>query len=373
MFDILAAGSQPTEIFFSSPSSPRPRRIVCREVSDYEDDGYLRRPSNRHQSSSWSDQPRQSPPALHNILSRVWQKAEQQSKDLPSSFSAPDINSQWQAMRNRTPPPPRSSANNVWQAMRNASAPMQQPTGNIIQPPPPPLQNREAVQDFNAVRNLPYGINAGSPNREAVQDFNAVRNLPYGINAGSPNREAVQDFFAARNLPYGVNAGSPNREAVQDFFAARNLPYGVNPITPNQEAVQDFNAIRNLPYGINAAPPSSNAAINNFLAARNVPFGINQPNPAVANVWNRADYAAQHAPPMINIPWNQGPPSSPPPLMNNMWNRMQQGPPSSFNSPYPSSPMGMPQGGPSNFSAPTSFASLLSQAHRQQLPYAGVA
>jgi hypothetical protein len=59
--------------------------------------------------------------------------------------------------------------------------------------------------------------------------------------------------------------------------------------------------------------------------------------------------------------------------MNNMWNRMQQGPPSSFNSPYQSSPMGMPQGGPSNFSAPTSFASLLSQAHRQQLPYAGVA
>ncbi len=351
MFDILAGICEPIELVFPPPPPQRRRRLVCREVSDSEDDGYLRRPSRQHHFDSWSDQPQQSPVALHNVLGKVWQKAERGSRNLPSSFSAPDLNSQW---RNRNPSPPNASTSNVWQAMRNASPPM-------------PPDNRNAVN--NAWQRADYASEQRSNRLANV--FNRMQQPTGNIMQPPPpppqppplqNREAVQDFFAARNLPYGINAIPPNREAVQDFNAVRNLPYGINAMPPNQEAVQHFNAVRNLPYGMNTGPPLSSPAINNFFAARNVPYGINQPNPAVANVWNRADYAVQQGPPMINVPWNQGPPPSPPP---NMWNRMPPG------SSYPGSPMGFPQRGPSNLPAPMSFASILSQAHRQHLPYAG--
>lgn len=376
----LAATFQPIELLLPSYHPPRRRRLVCREVSDSDDESYLRRPSDhhrRHSSGPWHNEPQNTPLSLHNVLSRVWDKAERGSRNMPSSQSAPNINSQWQAMRNSSPSPPNPGMNNMWQAMRNAPSPTPQnnqnavnrvwqradyasglqsnPSSNLFNPMPPPFQNREAVQNFNAIRNLPYGVNTGpSPtpfqNREAVQNFNAMRNLPYGVNPGL----------------------SP-------------------PPFQNREAIQNFNAVRNLPFGINTPPPP-NPAINNFYAARNVPGGINQPNPAVANVWNRAGYAAQQGPPMINVPPNQWRPSSPSPPMDNMWNRMMQGP---SGSPYPSSPalpmdnmwnrmvqgasappygpspMGSPLRAPMNGPAPMSFASLLSQAHQRGLPYSG--
>ena len=370
MFDVLTGLSQPIDLVIAPSTPPRRRRLVCREVFDDDNDGHIRGPSTWQPRSSRSDQLHQSPLSLHNVLSRVWDRAEHGSRNLPSSRSAPDLNSQWQ---NRTPIPPSSSANNVWQAMRNASPPMspehrtavdhvwhradnaaqqrannlsdmfnrmRQPTGNIVQPPMPPFPPPQ-------------------PNREAVHDFMLARNLPYGVNATQPNREAVHDFMLARNLPYGVNATQPNQAAVNNFMAARNLPYGVNPTQPNREAVHDFMLARNLPYGINSGPPSPSPAASNFLAARNAPFGYNQPNPAVANVWNRAG-AVPGSPPIINASYNPGPSSVP-----NMWNRMQQAPS------YPSPPAGFPQRSPGYNPAPMSFSSILNQAHRQHLPYAG--
>jgi hypothetical protein len=291
------------------PASDRPRRLVCREVSDSEDDSYLRRPSHRHHrrhSSSEPNQPQQQQPVnLHNLLNRVWQKAERGSENLSSSVSAPNLNSQWQSMRNASPPisqDHRNAVTNAWQKADYASE----------------LNANRLSNTFNRMRQPTGGL--PPQNREAVQDFMAARNLPYGINLPPPNREAVQEFMAVRNLPPGLNQPPPNREAVQNFLAARNLPYG-----------------------------------------------INRPNPAVSNVWNRADNAAQQAPPMINIPWNQMQ-SSP---ANSAWNRMQQGRPLPFNPPYPNAPFGASVGRPVSAPAPVSFASILSQAQRQHSAYAG--
>jgi hypothetical protein len=362
------------------PASDRPRRLVCREVSDSEDDSYLRRPSHHHHrrhSSSEPNQPQQQqqqqPVNLHNLLNRVWHKAERGSANLPSSVSAPNLNSQWQSMRNTSsspPPPANYNVNNAWQAMRNAPPPISQDHRNAVTNA---WQKADYASELNANRlsntfNRMRQPTGGLPpqNREAVQDFMAARNLPYGINLPPPNQEAVQDFMAVRNLPPGLNQPPPNREAVQDFMAARNLPYGINLPPPNREAVQEFMAVRNLPPGLNQPPPNREA-VQNFLAARNLPYGINRPNPAVSNVWNRADNAAQQAPPMINIPWNQMQ-SSP---ANSAWNRMQQGRPLPFNPPYPNAPFGASVGRPVSAPAPVSFASILSQAQRQHSAYAG--
>ncbi|CAF1341923.1 unnamed protein product, partial [Adineta steineri] len=155
------------------------------------------------------------------------------------------------------------------------------------------------------------------------------------------------DFFAARNLPYGVNPSPPppppNREAVQDFFASRNLPYGVNPTSPPPPPL-----------------PQNREAAQDFFAARNLPYGVNPGNSAVSNAWNRADYAAHHPPP----------PSMP---MNNTWNQTPQGPPQRPNTSFPYPPFGVPSRGPSYVPPPSSFGALLSQAHRQHLPFAGAA
>jgi hypothetical protein len=411
LFRILKGMPQPIETRFRSPQRGR-RRLICQEVSDSEDDLYYRHPSHRHRrhSDPWPNRQQQSPPAIHNLLNNVWHKAERATKNVPPSYSTPNLNSQWQSMPNRPPsPPPVSQAqqkavNSVWNRAQNSSGQntnfisnvfdrMRQPTGNIIQPSPPPPQNREAVQDFFATRNLPYGLNQPPPpqNREAVGNFNAARNLPYGLNRPPPpqNREAVGNFFATRNLPYGLNQPPPpqNREAVGNFSAARNLPYGLNQPPPpqNREAVGNFIAARNLPYNYNRPPPQQNPeAERNFIAARNVPSGINRPNSAAQNVWNRADYAANNAPPpMFNTAWNQMQ-SSPPP-MNSPWNQMQSSPPpmnSPWNqmqqsAPYPQNPTRIlaPFAGsirpPTRVPAPPSFAGILSQAHSQHSPYAG--
>jgi hypothetical protein len=133
------------------PSSNRPRRLICREVSDAEDDEYHRRSLQRRQqndSNSWQNRSQQSPAAVHSLLGKVWEKAKTSPGRLPSSSSAPNLNSQWDSIRNRSPfpsrppSPPGMSVNNTWQAMRNA-------------PQPPSRPNQEAVHNFIAARNLP--------------------------------------------------------------------------------------------------------------------------------------------------------------------------------------------------------------------------
>ncbi|CAF4461572.1 unnamed protein product, partial [Adineta steineri] len=125
-------------------------------------------------------------------------------------LSIPGILDQSQAQHN--------AVANVWNRAENASAQnsnnlanmfgrMRQPSGGIVHRPPP-MQNREAVHDFLALRNLPPPPSYPQ-NREAVHDFYALRNLPPGINQPPQNREAVHDFYALRNLPYGINQPPP--------------------------------------------------------------------------------------------------------------------------------------------------------------------
>ncbi|UJR28490.1 hypothetical protein I4U23_009728 [Adineta vaga] len=374
--------SQPMDVTIQSSPHRRRRRLICQEVSDSEDDNIHRRLSHHHNRPRHHSGPshsQQAPPAIHNLLGKVWDKVKTSSERLPPSSSAPNLN--WQSGQNRPPSPPRrppspphsSSVNNVWQAMRNSPSPvpqmernavsnawnraansndansnrlasmfnrMRQPTGGIVHSPPP-MQNREAVHDFLALRNLPPGINQPQQNREAVNDFYALRNLPPGINQPPPpsNREATNNFLAARHIPFGINQPQQNREAVNDFYALRNLPPGIN------------------------QPPANREAVNNFIASRNLPPSFNQSNPAVGNVWSRADYAAHNLP--------QSPPMMPP--MNNAWNRMSSRAPFQQQSTFPFPPHGVPSRPPGNVPAPTSISNLLSQAHRQNFPYSGSA
>ncbi|CAF1318050.1 unnamed protein product [Adineta ricciae] len=380
--------SQPIDLTVNSSPYRRRRRLVCQEISDSEDDSFRKRPPQpRTRHLSGPNHPQQPSPAIHDVLGRVWDKVRAGSEHLPTSMSAPNLN--WQSQQNRPPsplpppppPPPASGINNVWQAMRNAPSPtpdmnrnaitnvwnrasnaadqnasrtwnafnkMRQPTGGIVHSPPP-MANRAAVHDFLAMRNLPPGINQPSPpppppppqNREALNNFLAARHIPYGVNEPPRTREAVNDFLAARSVPsaYGQPQPSwgppPNREAMNNFLAARNVPLGINQPPP--------------------PPPLHNQeAIGNFFAARHVPPLSNPPNPAVVNAWNRADYAAHRSPPI-----------------NNAWNQMSQGAPFHSQPSYPHPPFSSAIPPPQYVPAPSSFGALLSQAHRQHLPYAG--
>ena len=306
------------------PPSNHRRRLICREVSDSEDDDYHRRSSRRHhqnQSSSWHNQSQQSPPAIHSLLGKVWDRARRASERLPQSSSAPNLSSQWQSVRNRPrTPPPNINVNNNWQAMRNV--------------PPPMLQDHQ-----NAVSKVWHRADYGSEQNanHPSYNFNTMQQPTGGFIQPPPprNQEAVQDFFAVRNLPSGINRPNPAIQNVWNRadYAAQHAPPPYSPM--NQEAVHNFVAVRNF-------PPLSNP-----------------PNPAMQNVWNRADYAVHQAPP--------------PQPENPMWNRMQQSRPSPGYPPFPFSPTGAPIPRPNNVPAPSSFASVLSQAHRQHVPYSGAA
>ncbi|CAF1000501.1 unnamed protein product [Adineta ricciae] len=373
--------AQPVDLTVHSSPYRHRRRLVCQEISDTEDDSFRRRLSrSRTRHLSGPNDLQLPSPAMHDVLGRVWDKVRAGSEHLPTSMSAPNLN--WQAQQNRPPsplppppPPPASGINNVWQAMRNAPSPtpdmnqnaiknvwnrasnaaeqnasrtwnvfnkMRQPTGGIVHSPPP-MANREAVHDFLAMRNLPPGINQPLPppqNREALNNFLAARHIPYGVNEPPRTREAVNDFLAARSVPSAYGQPPPswgppsNREAINNFLAARNVPFGINqPQSP---------------------PLHNQEAIGNFFAARNFPPLANPSNPAVANVWNRVDYAAHHPSPI-----------------NNAWNRMSHGAPFQSQSSYPHPPFSSAIPPPRYVPAPSSFGALLSQAHRQHLPYAG--
>ncbi len=218
----------------------------------------------------------------------MWNKAERASEHLPPSSSAPNLN--WQPMRNTPPPspppPPPSNVgvNNAWQAMRNA-------------PPPMSPDHRNAVN--NVWNRADYATQQKANRLSNV--FNRMRQPTGGIIHQTPppqNREALNNFYAARNLPPGINQPPPpqNREALNNFYAARNLPPGINQPPPpqNREALNNFYAARNIPPGINQPNP---AISNGWNRAYQAP-----PSSPTNYTWNRMQQAA-HIPPNSSFPY----------------------------------------------------------------------
>ncbi|CAF3858216.1 unnamed protein product, partial [Rotaria magnacalcarata] len=311
--------SDPTEITIISPSCRRRRRrrLVCREVTDSEDDNSDRRPLPHPRDYPKLDlnRPKEPPVALHNLLSNVWDKAKRGSEYLPRSASESNISQQWEAMKNSSLPPSNSNLNNIWQAMRNS--------------PPPP----------------------SNPN---------INNAWQAMRSSSP---------------------PPNNPNINNTWAAMR---GATPPMTQQEQ----NAVNNVWKRANfESTQKSNGLSNIFRKMQVTPGTVIQPspwmppnNPAIGNVRNQANLGSAS---MLNNPSNPMPsqrPISPPPpsslypsqpAANLAWNRMLQGANSSPSSPLPYPSMGALQHSPNRVPAPSSFASVLSQAHRQHSPYVG--
>jgi hypothetical protein len=127
---------------------------------------------------------------------------------------------------------------------------MRQPAGGIIHQPPLP-QNREALNNFYAARNLPPGINQPPPppppqNREALNNFYAARNIPPGINQPNP---AISNVW---NRAYPAPPSSPTN------YAWNRMPQGA-PIPPNSSFPYP-------PYGVPSRAPSNVPAPASFGA-----------------------------------------------------------------------------------------------------------
>ncbi|CAF3438955.1 unnamed protein product [Rotaria socialis] len=330
--------SNPMEITITSPSCRR-RRLVCREVTDSEDDNYDRRPLPHPRNYPKLDlnRPKEPPVALHDLLSNVWSKAKRGSESLPRSASDPNISQQWEAMKNSSLPPSNPNLNNVWQAMRNS--------------PPPPLPNNPSLNNaWQTMRNSPPPPNNPSLNNA----WQAMRNSP----PPSSNPNINNAWQAMRNATPPMT--QQERNAVNNVWQSANF-----------ESTQKSNRLANI-----------------FRKMQVTPGTVIQPspwippnNPAIRNVWNQANLASASMP---NNPWNPmpsqrpiSPPPPPPPFYpsqpaaNLAWNRMLQGANSSPSSPLPYPSMGALQHSPNRAPAPSSFASVLSQAQRQHSPYVG--
>ncbi|CAF1042192.1 unnamed protein product [Rotaria sp. Silwood1] len=331
---------EPMEVTILSPLRRRRRRLICHEVSDSEDDQYYRRrPRYRRHSydpDSRPDRSGKSPTAAHDALSNVWERARTASEHLPRSSTDSNIARQWEAMRRSTPPPQSNvDMNRVWQSMQRTPPP--DPTISRAWEAMQPMQrtppaNPATLHAWEAMRNAPP-----PPNPATLHAWEAMQ------KASPPPNPAAMNAWQAM-----VRASPPPNPAAANAWQAmlRASP----PTSPTgQTAV--YNAWQNANL---ASQQQANRPPQVFNVMQQTPGNViqpplSQPNPAVLNAWSRANLAS-------------------PPTANNPWNRMP-----TYPSPYP--PGGLPprMPGPVRAPAPASFASLLSQAQRQHLPYVGAA
>ncbi|CAF3508905.1 unnamed protein product [Rotaria sp. Silwood1] len=362
---------EPMEVTILSPLRRRRRRLICHEVSDSEDDHYYRRrPRYRRHSydpDSRPDRSEKSPTAAHDALSNVWERARTASEHLPRSSTDSNIARQWEAMRRSTPPPPSNvDMNRVWQSMQRTPPP--DPTisraWEAMQRTPPP--NPAISRAWEAMQRTPPSDPTISRAWEAMQRtppanpatlhaWEAMRNAPSPPNPATLHAwEAMQKASPPPN-PAAMNAWQamvrasppPNPAAMNAWQAMLRASPPTSPT--GQTAV--YNAWQNANL---ASQQQANRPPQVFNVMQQTPGNViqpplSQPNPAVLNAWSRANLAS-------------------PPTANNPWNRMP-----TYPSPY--SPGGLPprMPGPVRAPAPASFASLLSQAQRQHLPYVGAA
>ncbi|CAF5175547.1 unnamed protein product, partial [Rotaria magnacalcarata] len=370
-----------TEITIISPSCRRRRRrrLVCREVTDSEDDNSDRRPlpHPRHYPKLDLNRPKEPPVALHNLLSNVWDKAKRGSEYLPRSASESNISQQWEAMKNSSLPPSNSNLNNIWQAMRNSPPPPSNPNINnawqAMRSSSPPPNNPNINNAWQTMRNSP----PPPTNPNINNAWQAMRSSP-PPPPPLPNNPSLNNAWQAMRS----SSPPPNNPNINNTWAAMR---GATPPMTQQEQ----NAVNNVWKRANfESTQKSNGLSNIFRKMQVTPGTVIQPspwmppnNPAIGNVRNQANLGSAS---MLNNPSNPMPsqrpisPSPPPsslypsqPAANLAWNRMLQGANSSPSSPLPYPSMGALQHSPNRVPAPSSFASVLSQAHRQHSPYVG--
>ena len=197
---------------------------MCHEVSDADETDRQRQPLRRPENTpydSWSNRPQQSPNNLHEILKKIWSKTTSGSGNLEVSSSAPNLNATWQS----TPQASQAAVSNVWRQADSASKQksnrmgsifnrMRQPTGSVIQPPPPMNSPTGFDPRNSAVANVwNNAANASRPSSPPPLINGPWNRMPQSAPMGAPvprlNRGPAPASFSAllaeahrRRMPY---------------------------------------------------------------------------------------------------------------------------------------------------------------------------
>ncbi|CAF0841192.1 unnamed protein product [Adineta ricciae] len=341
--DHFISTSLPTTYIPASFPRGRRRRLICREVSDSEDDSSSDSLSrhNRHRSQSSRNKFDQSPARVHNLLNNAWTTAVDATRSSPQQQNAP------------SPPPPQDQRNavaNVWN--QAATATKNKPnflssffnklkSGNTNTSLPPQQQGNAALQNFAAATNLSGGGN--QPNSPVANVFNAAQRgspppAPYGAPPPQSSVGSVWNHMIAGPRPPPPQSYYPPQPSVGSVW--NQMSAGPRP-PPQQTYYPPQSSVGSMWNQMTAGPRPP------------PPQSYYPPQPSVGSAWNQMS-AGPRPPPQQSY----YPPQAP---MGSMWNQMSAA--AAPSPPYGASPpSGTQQGNPS---ASTNILSTLFSRPRQ--------